>query len=196
MRTVIAMSVAALSLFVSVQALGKCDGSDRIRIDKAGCVHTWHSNALLRAHLGAQSKCPDATVVVKWDLKAHKDYTWYLKDGKKRRAKVPAKVRRAYCCRDLGLCNRWQDWDQALCQRQYAKSEASKTCSGAEISYRGDQRRCKVRALCRSKDSSKPAEIATYESQPVYLHRLMNCGGWLATKAANCRVRPWYPNRR
>ena len=107
MRYVTALLFGLLLLQVgtgSAQA-GQCERKDRVKIRLAECVNAWHSRGAFQSYLGAQAVCLGRQSVVKWDLRAHRDYLWILDDHRKKRKRTPAFVRRAYCCKDLGACN-------------------------------------------------------------------------------------------
>ena len=157
----IAFSIALVAL-VNIVAPGavssawaSCSGADRIPHKQAECLHVWWKSRPLWVDLGAYrtNKCPASNLptVVKWDLKSHGDYTWYLsKPEQKRRKRTAARVRSAYCCADLGLCNLSQLTDNKRCSRAFDKSYASSLCddSGRYISYSNGK--CSIRAKCRA----------------------------------------------
>ena len=106
LKTLLTSALCALTL-LAADAQARCTGKDRVSVFRSDCASAWHGRNLWRSALGAQNLCPKlGTVVIKWDLKSHKDQTWWLKTGKKRRTKTAAKVRGMYCCKDLGICDR------------------------------------------------------------------------------------------
>ena len=185
MRLALIAAFCTLSL-VATASDAKCSGSDRVVTGSATCVHTWNSRGSFRTYLGAQSRCPRHTVVVKWDLADYKDITWYLKGSKKKRARTVARLRTAYCCSDLGACNVEDTWDNKSCKQGYRRSAAAKTCFGARITYDPDAKRCTVFAYCRPDPPGRWAQETTIAVSPKYVADIINCDARFSTRYRGC----------
>ena len=144
--------VAALVLGIAMMlgagvAQAYCDKGKRIKHSRAECVDAWWSDRGLYVKIGAQNRCSDiGPAVVKFDAIAEKDYTWTLRDAKKKRLRTARRIRGAYCCPDLGVCNRSDAAKRQACLERFNVNRDGSRCR--EVSVGVHDGKCTFSAKC------------------------------------------------
>ena len=127
------MAFAAI-MVVAGAASASCGISDRVGFVGASCLHAWwdNNNWPKKSTFGAQvqNDCHEwDKVVAKVDLKDCSDKTWHLTNTNKRRGSEACRVNGIYCCKDMGICNKFDYTTKEGCTSQWNKSPASETCT-------------------------------------------------------------------